>query len=217
MNKSLFRTISFVIIALFIFASLTSAQKLKQIKLLEPQLNSGKLLMQALKARSSAREYSSKPLPLQVLSNMLWAAWGINRPESGKHTAPSASNRQEIDVYVSTADGLYLYDAKEHMLQPVLAEDIRAATGKQDFVSEAPVNLIFVADLSKMGGSSDDRKLLTANADVGFISQNVYLFCASEGLANVVRGLVDKPMLEKKMGLRPDQKVILAHTVGYPK
>ncbi len=217
MNKSLFRTISFVIIALFIFASLTSAQKLKPIKLLEPQLNSGKLLMQALKARSSAREYSSKPLPLQVLSNMLWAAWGINRPESGKHTAPSASNRQEIDVYVSTADGLYLYDAKEHMLQPVLAEDIRAATGSQEFVSKAPVNLIFVADLSKMGGSSDERKLLTANADVGFISQNVYLFCASEGLANVVRGLVDKPMLEKKMGLRPDQKVILAHTVGYPK
>ena len=103
------------------------------------------------------------------------------------------------------------------MLQPVLAEDIRAATGKQPFVSEAPVNLIFVADLSKMGGGSDDQKLMTANADVGFISQNVYLFCASEGLANVVRGMVDKPMLEKEMGLRPDQKVILAHTVGYPK
>ena len=217
MNKLSFRTISFIIIVLFICTSLTSAQELKPIKLLEPQLNSGKLLMQALKARSSSREYSSKPLPLQVLSNMLWAAWGINRPESGKHTAPSASNRQEIDVYVSTADGLYLYDAKEHMLQPVLAEDIRAATGKQDFVSEAPVNLIFVADLSKMGGGSDDRKLMTANADVGFISQNVYLFCASEGLANVVRGMVDKPMLEKEMGLRPDQKVILAHTVGYPK
>ena len=217
MNKLSFRTISFVILVLFICTALTSAQELKPIKLLEPQLNSGKLLMQALKARSSSREYSSKPLPLQVLSNMLWAAWGINRPESGKHTAPSASNRQEIDVYVSTADGLYLYDAKEHMLQPVLAEDIRAATGKQPFVSEAPINLIFVADLSKMGGGSDDQKLMTANADVGFISQNVYLFCASEGLANVVRGWVDKPMLEKEMELRPDQKVILAHTVGYPK
>ncbi len=187
MNKLSFRTISFLIIVLFIFTTFTSAQELKPIKLLEPQLNSGKLLMQALKVRSSSREYSSKSLPLQVLSNMLWAAWGINRPESGKHTAPSASNRQEIDVYVSTADGLYLYEAKEHMLQPVLAEDIRAATGTQKFVGEAPVNLIFVADLSKMGGSSDDRKLLTANADVGFISQNVYLFCASEGLANVVR------------------------------
>lgn len=151
------------------------------------------------------------------MSDLLWAAWGINRTDSGKRTAPSAMNWQEVDVYVSTADGLFLYDAKEHTLIPVLAKDLRALTGKQEFVKDAPVNLVFVADFSKMGDAPDENKMITAHADAGFIGQNVYLYCASAGLATVVRGLIDKPALEKAMGLRPDQKVILAQTVGYPK
>ena len=148
--------------------------------------------MQALNERQSQRSYSARELPDQVLSNLLWAAFGINRPDSGKRTAPSAVNWQEIDIYVATAHGLYIYEEKNHVLEPVLAKDIRAMTGKQDFVKDAAVNLVFVADLSKMGGSSDEDKERTAFADTGFISQNVYLFCASEGLATVVRGLIDR-------------------------
>ena len=191
-------------------------KELKPIELLKPQMSGGMPLMQALKARSSSREYDSKTLPLQVLSNMLWAAWGINRPD-GKRTAPSAMNLQEIDVYVALAEGLYLYDAKANILKPVLSEDLRAMTGGQPFVKDAPVNLVFVADYSRMDRiTSRDRAFYSA-ANTGFISQNVYLFCASEGLATVVRGYVDKPALARAMKLRPDQKVILAQTVGYPK
>ena len=196
----------------------TSAQSagLKPIRLLQPQTDGGRPLMQVLKDRKTSRAFSSEKLPLQVLSNMLWAAWGVNRPD-GKRTAPSARNWQEIDVYVALADGLYLYDAKANILKPILAEDIRAATGGQSFVKDAPVNLIFVSDFSKMGNAPADQKDFYSATDTGFISQNVYLYCASEGLATVVRGYVDRPALAKVMKLRPDQKVILAQTVGYPK
>ena len=148
---------------------------------------------------------------------MLWAAWGVNRADSGKRTAPSASNMQEIDIYVATADGLYLYNAQEQKLNPVFSEDIRAETGKQGFVKDAAVNLIFVADCSKMGNRSKEDMRFISGADTGYISQNVYLYCASEGLVTVVRGLVDKPALAKVMKLRPNQMVVLAQSVGYPK
>jgi nitroreductase len=180
-------------------------------------MEGGRPLMLVLKDRKSSRTFSAEELPLQVFSNMLWAAFGINRPESGKRTAPSAVNWQEIDIYVATVDGLYLYDAKANTLEPVLAEDIRAMTGTQAFVKDAPVNLIYVADYSRMGRASTERKDFYSATDTGFISQNVCLFCASEGLATVVRGLVDKPALAKKMRLRTDQKIILAQSVGYPK
>jgi SagB-type dehydrogenase family enzyme len=170
-----------------------------------------------LPARQSTREFSSEKLPPQVLANLLWAAFGVNRPDTGKRTAPSAINWQEIDVYVATAEGLYVYDAKGNRLDPILAEDVRGATGKQPNIKDAPVNLVYVADLAKTGNSSaEDRDLYTA-AGAGFIAQNVYLFCASEGLAVVVRGTVDRVALAKLMKLRPDQRILLAQTVGYPK
>jgi SagB-type dehydrogenase family enzyme len=203
--------------ALLAFSTLVYAQGLKPIQLPKPQMDGGKPLMQALKERKSTRSFSTEKLPDQVLGNMLWAAFGINRPDSGQRTAPSAMNRQEIDIYVATADGLYLYDAKKHTLQPVLAEDIRAETGMQPFVKDAPVELVYVADYSRMGGGTDEEKNLYSAADTGFIGQNVYLFCASEGLATVVRGSVPRQALAKVMKLRPDQKIILAQTVGYPK
>ncbi|MGA3162997.1 MAG: SagB/ThcOx family dehydrogenase [Verrucomicrobiota bacterium] len=203
--------------ALLAFSTLVYAQGLKPIQLPKPQMDGGKPLMQALKERKSTRSFSTEKLPDQVLGNMLWAAFGINRPESGHRTAPSAVNWQEIDIYVATADGLYLYDAKGHTLQPVLAEDIRAETGMQPFVKDAPVELVYVADYSRMGKRTDDQKDFYSAADTGFISENAYLFCASEGLATVVRGAVDKAALAKAMKLRPDQKIILAQTVGYPK
>ena len=204
-----------LIIASFITGSW--AAELSPIKLPPPNLNSGKSLMQSLQARKSSRDFSTKKLPVKVLSNLLWAACGINRPESGRRTAPSAVNWQEIDVYVAMADGLYLYDAKEHVLKPVIKQDIRALTGKQAFVKEAPINLIYVADYSRMGGASLEERNSYAAADAAFIAQNVYLLCASEGLATVVRGSIDRDILAKAMQLLDNQKIILSQTVGYPK
>jgi SagB-type dehydrogenase family enzyme len=202
---------------LILCPALSLGQELKTLILPAPQTDGGMPLMQVLKERHSTREFGSDKLPPQVLSNLLWAAFGINRPDSGKRTAPSAMNWQEIDIYVATADGLYVYDAKGNKLKPVLAEDVRSSAGMQPFVKDAPVNLIYVADLAKTGHASEEDKTFYTAADVGFIAQNVYLFCASEGLAVVVRGSVDRTMAAKVFKLRPDQKILLAQTVGYPK
>ena len=191
------------------------AQDLKPIQLPTAQTDGGRPLMQVLKERKTQREFSPEKLPMQVLANLLWAAFGINRPDGGR-TAPSAMNWQEIDIYVALGDGLFLYNAKANRLEPILAQDMRAATGTQAFVAAAPLNLVYVADRSKTGQSGSEAELFTA-ADVGFISENVYLFCTSEGLATVVRGSVDRAALAKIMKLGPNQKVLLAQTVGYPK
>ncbi|MDM8552237.1 SagB/ThcOx family dehydrogenase [Desulfobacterales bacterium HSG2] len=182
-----------------------------------PSSDAAESLISALKNRKTTRTFSEKPLPQQMLSDLLWAAFGVSRPDSGKRTAPSAKNQQEIDIYVATADGLYLYDANPHQLVQLSAEDIRPFCGKQKFVAGAPVNLVYVADFSKMGSMGEDEKVLYSAADTGFISQNVYLFCAAKRLATVVRGWIDKPALSEKINLRKDQRVILAQTVGYPK
>ncbi|MGC8794547.1 MAG: SagB/ThcOx family dehydrogenase [Bryobacteraceae bacterium] len=191
------------------------AQELKPVELPPPQTEGGKPLMQALKERKSTREFGPRPLPVQVLSNLLWAAFGVNRPD-GHRTAPSASNMQEIDIFVALPEGLYLYDAKAHRLNPVLAEDIRAATGTQAFVGQAPLNLVYVADYARMGKRPDEAKVFYSAADTGFIAQNVYLFCASEGLNTVVRASIDREKLAARMKLRPDERIVLAQTVGYP-
>ncbi len=193
------------------------SEDLKRIRLMPMQLDTGRPLMHVLKERKSVRAFNPKKLPNRVLSNLLWAANGINRPESGGRTAPSAMNQHEIDIYVATAEGLYLYDVRARQLIPVLKEDIRARTGQQAYVGEAPVNLIFVADYAKMGKTSAEDRDFYAAADAGFISQNVYLYCASEGLATVVRGSIDRNALAGVMRLRPDQKIVLAQSVGYPR
>jgi len=217
MKRLSFLFVSFIVFVYLVFSTISFAQESKQIKLPTPQMSGGMPLMQALKERKSTREFSPKQLPAQVLSNMLWAAFGINRPETGRRTAPSSTNYQDIDIYVAAADGLYLYDAKAHALKLVVSDDIRSLTGTQDFVKEASVNLVYVSDFSRLGDSPEDWKYRTARLDTGFISQNVYLFCASEGLATVVRGRVDIPALSKAMKLRPDQKITLAQSVGYLK
>ena len=187
------------------------------ITLPPPQTEGGMPLLQALKERSSIREYAPDTVPLPVLSTLLWSACGVNRPNSGKRTAPSARNWQEIDIYVATAEGLYRYDAKPHSLILVLAQDIRAKTGAQPFVKEAPINLIYVADTSRIDAASTEEKIFYSAVDTGFISENVYLFCASEGLATVTRRWIDIPELARTMNLRPDQKITLSQTVGYAK
>ena len=210
---------AFSVVALFLYAWIvpSHAQDLKSIPLPPPQKEIGKPLMQVLSMRQSSREFDTRPLPIQELSNLLWAAAGITRPESGKRTAPSAMNWQETDVYVLTAEGAFLYDAKSSGLNPVAGGDLRGSAGTQGFVKDAPVNLVYVVDNAKITrGSDEDRKLYSA-ADVGFIAENVYLYCASQGLAAVVRGSVDREKLSGALKLRPDQRIILAQTVGYPK
>jgi SagB-type dehydrogenase family enzyme len=197
--------------------SLADAQEPKSVALSPPQTTIGKPLMQALQLRQSSREFADALVAPQDLSNLLWAADGINRKESGKRTAPSAMNWQEVDVYVVLREGTYLYNPKTNELEFVAAGDLRGLAGVQGFVKEAPLNLVYVADFARAGkGNDEDKKIYTA-ADVGFIAQNVYLYCASQGLAAVVRASLDRPALATALKLRADQKIILAQTVGHPK
>jgi SagB-type dehydrogenase family enzyme len=186
------------------------------LELPAPRMPRNASLADALKARKSSREFSEKPLPADVVSNLLWAAFGINRADGGKRTAPSAHNWQEIDVYAALAAGIYRYDAGAHALQQAVSGDLRRLTGVQDFVGRAPLNLVYVANFSRMPNASAEERLFFLAADAGFIAQNVYLFCASEGLATVVRGLVDRKALAAAMRLRLDERIVLAQTVGYP-
>ena len=181
-----------------------------------PKTSGGMPLMQALKLRHSTREYADRPLPPQVLSDLLWAAFGINRP-SGDRTAPYWRHIMVIDVYAAMADGVWFYDPKAHALQQHSQADIRAATGTQDFVGGAPLNLVYVAHGERMHDVAPADRRLYASVDAGFVGQNVYLFCASEGLASVFRGAVDYKKLEKAMQLPAEQFVTFAQTVGYPK
>ncbi len=194
-----------------------AAQSPAPIQLPAPQTEGGKPLMQALKLRATSREFAPEPLPPQTLSNLLWAAWGINRPDSGKRTAPSAHDWQETDVYVVTASGAFLYDARANRLVAVAAGDLRALAGVQAFVKEAPATLVFVADTARMKGAAPDMRQSYARTDAAFLSQNVYLFCASSGLATGVRAMVDRAPLAKALKLAPTQLITLAQSVGYPK
>ena len=193
------------------------AGELAPIPLPPPQTDGGKPLMQALGLRATSRAFAPDPIPAQTLSNLLWAAWGINRPADRKRTAPSARNRQEIDLMVVRVDGTFLYDAAANRLLPVAAGDHRALTGVQSFVKDAPLTLLMVADTSRMKGAEkdpDQRQWIWA--DAGFISQNIYLFCDSEGLATGVRALLDRPVLAKALGLKDHQVILLAQCVGRP-
>ncbi len=205
------------LVTIILTITMTSILSAQDIQLPEPVRTGGKPLMEALNARKSDRAFSDRELSNQTLSNLLWAAWGFNRKD--KRTAPSSHNRQEIDLYVSLEKGLYLYDAEKNVLKQISNEDIRGKTGSilQPFVSKAPINLIYVSNKNKITGKSDEELIATTYADTGFISQNVYLFCASEDLITVVRAMFDKEKLAKIMHLGKDQMVTLTQTVGYPK
>jgi len=180
----------------------------------KPRTEGGKPLLQVLKERRSTREFSAERLSPQLLSDLLWAAWGVNRAD-GRRTAPSAMNRQELDVYIMTQDGAWRYDAKANRLEPVAAGDHRAAAGTQPYVATAALNLVYAADTSKTGSGAEFDVFM--GADAGFVAQNVYLFCASEGLVTVVRGSIDKAALAKLLHLRETQRILLSQSVGYPK
>ena len=181
-----------------------------------PHTDGGMPLMRALALRHSTREYDDRPLPQQVLSDLLWAALGINRPTSGDRTAPYWRHIMVIDVYAAMADGVWLYEPKTHRLMWHLAEDIRMQTGRQDFVGTAPLNLVYVAHGERMTDVAPPERRFYASVDAGFIGQNVYLFCASAGLGSVFRGAVDYPHPDALLRLPEQQFVTFAQTVGYP-
>ncbi len=206
-----------ITLLLLLLGATASAQESPLItRLPPPDTTGGKPLMKALSERRSSRDFSDRAIPPQSLSNLLWAAYGVNRPD-GHRTAPSARNWQEIDLFLATSDGVYLYDAKTNALKRVMDGDVRKATGVQGFVATAPLNLVYVADMKKVGASSSDDPTLFLGADCGAIVQNVYLCCASEGLVTVVRGMVDRPGLAKVLGLGANQRILLCQTVGFPK
>ena len=186
----------------------------KSITLPAPRREGGQPLLSALALRRSTRTYSPRSLALQTLSDLLWAAFGINRP-SGDRTAPYWRHVMVIDIYAALADGVWLYEPKEHRLLAHLPTDIRAQTGLQDFVGAAPLNLIYVAHGERMPELKPEERRLYCSVDTGFIGQNVYLFCASEGLATVFRGAVDYAKLGATLKLSDQQFVTFAQTVGY--
>jgi nitroreductase len=194
---------------------LARAEELKPLDLPPPRGAGGQPLIETLKLRRSTREYSDRPLPAQVLSDLLWAAFGVNRP-NGDRTAPYWRHVMVMDIYAAMADGVWLYEPKAHTLLPYLKDDIRAETGLQDFVAGAPLNLVYVAHGERMTDVPAEERRLYASVDAGFIGQNVYLFCASEGLGTVFRGAVDYQKLARALQLPDQQFVTFAQTVGYP-
>ncbi len=188
-----------------------------QARVLPPVRTHGGLpLIDALRLRHSTREYDNRALPVRLLSELLWAAFGINRSETGDRTAPYWRHVMVIDVYVAMADGVWIYAPGQHELLPCLATDIRALTGLQDFVSEAPVELIYVAHGERMHDVIAEDRRLFASVDAAFIGQNVYLFCASEGLGTVFRGAFDPKKLAQALKLDDKQFVTFVQTIGYP-
>lgn len=174
-------------------------------------------LMKALAQRQSQREFDPEALPEQMLSDLLWATAGVNRPELGGRTVPSAMNAQEVEVYVALPTGLYRYAASTQTLHLVSATDVRCSTGYQDFVDTAPLDLVFVADYSRMKLVPAAHREIYASASAGAMAQNVYLYCASAGLATVIRAWLDRDALALAMGLNNDQQVLLSQTVGRPR
>ena len=188
----------------------------QQLALPPAQTTGGMPIMDALHARQSQRDFEPTALPMQTLSDLLWAAAGINRPLLGGRTAPSAMNAQEVDVYVAMPAGLYRYDPARHVLDLRFASDVRSVTGYQDFVDTAPLDLVYVADHARMKLVPAADRTAYASAAAGAMAQNVYLYCASAGLATVIRAWLDRGALARAMGLDADAQVLLAQTVGRP-
>jgi len=207
----------FISLILCLTGAAISAQELQVIKLSAPDKTRGTATMKALADRHSDREYDSKELSLKDLSDLCWAANGINRPD-GKRTAPSAMNRQEIDVYVVRKDGAYLYDPQAHALNPLTKGDFRAAVaGGQDFVKDAPVSIVLVINLDKLGDPAKEQTKLMGSVDAGIVCQNINIFCAAAGLSTVPRATMDKAELAKALKLKDTQLAIMNNPVGYPK
>lgn len=208
------KKVQLLLVCLVLSAAAFAADKV--VKLPKPNLNRSGAVMKALSERQSTREYASKALSLADLSDLLWAANGINRSDSGKRTAPSAMNKQDVDVYVVLPEGTYLYDAKKHQLNLVAEGDHRrAVAGGQAFVKTAPVSLVLVSDISRFGDAKSARNQLMGAMDAGIVSQNISLFCSSANLATVPRASMDFDQLKKVLKLKETQMPMMNHPVGY--
>ena len=204
--------ISFVVLLSW---TICSAQVIETVNLPPAQKTGGMPVMEAFQLRKSQRSFSSKELSSQQLSNLLWAAYGINRPD-GFRTVPAAKNWYEYDIYVLKSDGWFLYEVSKHALLKMGNEDLRLYGGTQDFVKAAPVILVYVADFGRMNDTTDELRKFFSAVDAGYISQNVYLWCASEGLATIILGQVDKVKVREVLKLKPNQQVILSQPVAFP-
>lgn len=208
------KKVQLLLVCLVLSAAAFAADKV--VKLPKPNLNRSGAVMKALSERQSTREYASKALSLADLSDLLWAANGINRSNSGKRTAPSAMNKQDVDVYVVLPEGTYLYDAKNHQLNLVAEGDHRGAVaGGQAFVKTAPVSLVLVSDISRFGDAKSARNQLMGAMDAGIVSQNISLFCSSANLATVPRASMDFDQLKKVLKLKETQMLMMNHPIGY--
>lgn len=210
------RKVQLLLLCLFISVATFAADKV--IRLPKPNLNRNSEVMEAFANRHSTREYAAKALTLNDLSDLLWAANGINRPEEGKRTAPSAMNKQDVDVYVVLPGGTYLYDAKAHQLNLVAEGDHRGAVaGGQAFVKSAPVSLLLVSDLSRLGDAKNTHTQLMGAVDAGIVSQNISIFCSAAKLATVPRASMDTAKLKSVLKLTDTQLPLMNHPVGYHK
>lgn len=208
------RRVQLLLVCLVLSAAVFAADKV--IKLPQPNLKRTGTVMKALSERHSTREFASKALSMADLSDLLWAANGINRKDSGKRTAPSAMNKQDVDVYVVLPEGSYLYDAKTHQLNLIAVGDYRAAVaGGQAFVKSAPVSFVLISDLSRLGDAKNARTQLMGAMDAGIVSQNISIFCSAANLATVPRASMDNDQLKKVLKLKDTQIPMMNHPVGY--
>ena len=201
-----------IIVGLLIFSAL-NAQQIKPIKLKEPNLNRGSSLMYALENRKSSTEYSDKMLSLEDLSDLLWAANGVNRPEEGKRTPASAMNRQDVMIYTFTAEGVHLYNADDHELTPVTQGDHRKLFGERGM---SPLIILLVTDIAKFGDvGTDELRREWGAIDIGLASQNMALFCSGNDIGTRPRAGMDRDGIKTLLKLTDTQLPMLNHAVGY--
>ncbi len=215
MERSFYKMGAFIALILCIFTQKSMAQDKTSISLPSPDRVGGKALMTCLNLRSSSREFSDKEISLQELSNILWAANGINREKDGKHTAPTAMNRQNMELYVMLPGGVYLYDDKGNTIRLIQSGNFMKSAGMQDFVAKSMLNIFIVSDMDKLGDGQMEKKLVYAGVHAGAIMQNIYLYCASANLHTVVRASFDQEVLADLLKLPENKQIILAQTVGY--
>jgi len=211
-----FEKIVITVVIITIFSFLTSFAAEGNIKLSAPDKKGGKPLMTVLSDRKSGRNYvAGKQLTQNQLSNLLWAAQGVNRPD-GRLTSPTARNWQEIDLYAVMESGTYLYNREKHSLDLKSKEDLRKYAAKQEFAQKAPLILVYVVNYGKMTGADEESKKRFSSVDCGFIGQNIYLYCASEGLSTVFLGMVDTKGMGRVLKLDHNFEVLFSQTIGVP-
>ena len=211
------RKMRFIIFSFLFLVIYSNSMSQSTIQLPPPETKGGMPLMEVLEKRQSSRSFKDSVMSEQQISNLLWAAYGINRLEINKRTVPSALNMQEYDIYLSMKSGFYLWNYTKNQLETIKAGDFRSSVSKQTFVSDAALILIYVADFDRMGQIEDSKKEYYSAADCGFICQNVYLFAASENLGAVIMANCEREHLSETLMLKPSQKIVFIQPVGFMK